>query len=83
MVTSNYHCQSSMLSKDVISDVMGSDSKDSEDLNEYVVIVEGDTDSDSACVNLKPPKAMVHTCCWLMLVMCSKIALIQALIQAI
>ena len=49
MVTSNYHCQSPMLSKDVISDVMGSDSKDSEDLNEDVVTVEGDTDSDSAC----------------------------------
>ena len=58
---------------------MGSDSKDSEDLNEDVVIVEGDTDSDSACVTLKPLKAMVHTCCRLMLIVCSKIALIQAI----
>ena len=49
MTTGNYHCWSSALSKDSISDVMWSESEDSEDLNKDVVIVEGNRDSDSAC----------------------------------
>ena len=46
MTTYNYGCRSS---KDLISDVMRSESEDSEDFDEDVVILEGDMDSDSEC----------------------------------